>query len=86
MGAMLQSPIVLVALAVILVFFATSLLGFWELGLPYGLTQAASKSYSGYFGSLFMGSTLGVFAFASIGPFILGTLTWVASMGKPLMD
>jgi len=83
MGAMLQSPIVLVALAVILVFFATSLLGFWELRLPYGLTQAASKSYSGYFGSLFMGITLGVVAAPCIGPFVLGLLTWVASMGNP---
>jgi thiol:disulfide interchange protein DsbD len=83
MGAVLQSPIVLAAVAVILVFFATSLLGFWELRLPYGLTQAASKSYSGYFGSLFMGITLGVVAAPCIGPFVLGLLTWVASMGNP---
>jgi len=83
MGAMLQSPVVLVAVAVILVFFATSLLGFWELRLPYWLTQAASKSYSGYFGSLFMGITLGVVAAPCIGPFVLGLLTWVASMGNP---
>ena len=83
MGAMLQSPIVLGAVATILVFFATSLLGFWELRLPYGLTQAASKSYSGYFGSLFMGITLGVVAAPCIGPFVLGLLTWVAGMGNP---
>jgi thiol:disulfide interchange protein DsbD len=83
MGAMLQSPVVLGAVAAILVFFATSLLGFWELRLPYWLTQAASKSYSGYFGSLFMGITLGVVAAPCIGPFVLGLLTWVAGMGNP---
>ncbi len=83
MGAMLQSPVVLVAVAAILLFFASSLLGFWELRLPYWLTQAASKSYSGYFGSLFMGITLGVVAAPCIGPFVLGLLTWVASMGNP---
>jgi len=83
MGAMLQSPFVLGTVAVILVFFATSLLGFWELRLPYGLTQAASKSYAGYFGSLFMGITLGVVAAPCIGPFVLGLLTWVAGMGNP---
>jgi thiol:disulfide interchange protein DsbD len=83
MGAMLQSPFVLGAVAAILLFFATSLLGFWELRLPYWLTQAASKSYSGYFGSLFMGITLGVVAAPCIGPFVLGLLTWVASMGNP---
>ena len=62
MGAMLQNPLVLLAVAAILVFFATSLFGFWELRLPGSLTQAASKSYAGYFGSLFMGLTLGLVA------------------------
>ena len=47
MGAMLQSPIVLSSIAAILIFLATSLFGLWELRLPYWLTQAASKSYSG---------------------------------------
>lgn len=83
MGAMLQSPLVLVTAAAVLIFFATSLFGFWELRLPYWLTQAASKSYTGYFGSLFMGITLGVVAAPCIGPFVLGLLTWVASMGNP---
>jgi thioredoxin:protein disulfide reductase len=83
MGAMLQNPFVLIAVAAILIFFATSLFGLWEMRLPGGLTQAAAKSYSGYFGSLFMGLTLGVVAAPCIGPFVLGLLTWVASMGSP---
>jgi thioredoxin:protein disulfide reductase len=83
MGAMLQNPLVLVTVAAILVFFATSLFGFWELRLPGGLTQAASKSYAGYFGSLFIGLTLGLVAAPCIGPFVLGLLTWVASLGSP---
>ena len=83
MGAMLQNPIVLIIVAAILVFFATSLLGFWELRLPEGLNRMASKSYTGYFGTLFMGLTLGLVAAPCIGPFVLGLLTWVASMGSP---
>jgi thioredoxin:protein disulfide reductase len=83
MGAMLQNPLVLLAVAAILVLFATSLFGFWELRLPGSLTQAASKSYAGYFGSLFMGLTLGLVAAPCIGPFVLGLLTWVASLGSP---
>ena len=83
MGALLQNAVVLSAIAAILIFFATSLFGFWELRLPYWLTRAASKSYSGYFGSLFMGITLGVVAAPCIGPFVLGLLTWVAGMGNP---
>ena len=83
MGAMLQNPFVLAVVATILVVFATSLFGFWELRLPSGLMQAASKSYAGYLGTLFMGLTLGVVAAPCIGPFVLGLLTWVASMGSP---
>ncbi len=82
MGSLLQNPLVLLAVAVILVVFAASLFGFWELQLPGKLTQAASKSYAGYFGSLFMGLTLGVVAAPCIGPFVLGLLTWVASLGS----
>ncbi len=83
MGAMLQNSIVLVVVATVLVFFASSLLGLWEMRLPSGLTQAAAKSYTGYLGSLFMGLTLGVVAAPCIGPFVLGLLTWVAGMGSP---
>lgn len=83
MGAMLQNPIVLLTVAGVLVLFATSLFGLWEMRLPSGLTQAAAKSYTGYFGSLFMGLTLGVVAAPCIGPFVLGLLTWVAGMGSP---
>jgi thiol:disulfide interchange protein DsbD len=83
MGAVLQHPAVLIAVAAVLVTFATSLFGLWELRLPSGLTQAAAKSYSGYFGSLFMGLTLGVVAAPCIGPFALGLLTWVASIASP---
>jgi thiol:disulfide interchange protein DsbD len=85
LGTLLQNPFVLGLVAVVLVFFATSLFGLWELRLPYSLTKAASKTYAGYLGSVFMGLTLGVVASACIGPFILGLLTWVASMGNPLL-
>jgi thiol:disulfide interchange protein DsbD len=82
LGNLLQHPVVLATVAAVLILFSTSLFGFWELRLPYGMTQLASKTYSGYFGSLFMGLTLGVVASACIGPFILGILTWVAGMGS----
>ena len=83
MGAILQNPIVLTLVAAVLILFATSLFGFWELQLPGAITQMAGKSYTGYFGSLFMGLTLGVVAAPCIGPFVLGPLTWVAGMGSP---
>ncbi len=85
MGAMLRNPLVPVAVAVILLGFAASMFGFWEFRLPRGLTQAAARSYTGYFGSVFMGITLGVVAAPCIGPFVLGLLTWVAGMGNPYL-
>jgi len=84
-GALLQSPMVLITIATVLAAFAMSLFGFWELRLPFWLTQAASKSYTGFFGSFFMGITLGVVAAPCIGPFVLGLLTWVATVGDPLV-
>ena len=83
-GALLQNSLVLVAIAAVLVIFALSLFGVWELRLPFQLTQAASRSYTGFFGSFFMGITLGVVAAPCIGPFVLGLLTWVATLGDPL--
>jgi thiol:disulfide interchange protein DsbD len=83
MGAILQNPFVLAVVATILLVLATSLFGFWELQLPGGIVHAASKSYAGYLGTLFMGLTSGVVAAPCIGPFVLGLLTWVASMGSP---
>lgn len=83
MGAVLQSPAAIAFVAFVLVAFAASLFGYWELRLPSRLTTAASRSYAGYFGSLFMGMTLGVVAAPCLGPFVLGLLTWVAKVGNP---
>jgi thiol:disulfide interchange protein DsbD len=85
LGAVLQHPAVLIAIGVILVGLALSFFGVWELRLPGFLTQAASKSYGGYGGSLFMGFTLGVVAAPCIGPFLIGMLTYVASTGNPYL-
>ena len=84
MGAVLQNPLVLAFVAVILILLATSLFGLWELRLSSGLMQAASRPYTGYLGTLFMGLTMGVVAAPCIGPFVLGLLTWVA-FSLPLM-
>jgi thiol:disulfide interchange protein DsbD len=82
MGAMLQNPIVLIAIATVMVLFAASLFGLWEMRLPYAVTRMASRGYAGYFGSLFVGLTMGVVAAPCIGPFVLGMLTWVAASGS----
>ena len=82
MGSLLQNPVFLIAIATVLVLFAASLFGFWEMRLPFAMTQIASRSYAGYFGSLFMGLTMGIVAAPCIGPFVVGLLTWVAGLGS----
>ncbi len=82
MGAILQHPAVLIFLALLLVLFAASLFGFWELRVPFKVLQFAATSHTGLLGSLFMGLMMGVVAAPCIGPFVLGLLTWVAGMGS----
>ena len=82
-GGLLQNPLFLMGVAALLLALAASKFGLWELRLPGALTSAATRTYSGYFGSLFMGLTMGVVAAPCIGPFVLGLLTWVASLGSP---
>ncbi|MBW2096573.1 MAG: thioredoxin family protein [Deltaproteobacteria bacterium] len=85
LGSALQSPIVLVLVAAILVGLATSFFGLWEIRVPSGLMQISARSFGGYFGTFFMGLTLGVVAAPCLGPFILGLLTFVGQKGDPAL-
>ena len=85
LGSALQSPVVLIVIAGILVTLASSFFGLWELRIPLGLTRLASKNFGGYFGTFFMGLTLGIVAAPCLGPFILGLLTYVGQMGDPFL-
>ncbi|MDY6880681.1 MAG: cytochrome c biogenesis protein CcdA [Thermodesulfobacteriota bacterium] len=85
LGTACQNPFVLVLVAGILVAFALSFFGLWELRIPTGLTNLASKNFGGFFGTFFMGLTLGIVAAPCLGPFILGLLTYVGQKGDPLI-
>jgi thioredoxin:protein disulfide reductase len=83
LGAILQRPLVIILIACLFLLLGLSFFGLWEFRLPAWLTRRASKNYGGYFGSLFMGLTLGIVAAPCLGPFILGLLTYVARLGSP---
>lgn len=85
LGSALQNPYVLLAVAAILMILGLSSLGFWEFRMPSGLNRLASRQYSGYFGTFFMGLTLGILAAPCLGPFLLGLLTYVGRLGKPFL-
>ncbi len=85
LGEALQNPVVLVVISMILLMLGLSFFGLWELRVPSGILQTASRSFTGYFGTFFMGLTLGVMAAPCLGPFILGLLTYVGQTGDPYL-
>ena len=85
LGFALQNPFVLIFVACVIVAMGLSFFGLWELRLPLRLTRLASKSYAGFFGTFFMGLTLGIVAAPCIGPFILGLLVYVGQLGNPFL-
>jgi thiol:disulfide interchange protein DsbD len=71
------SPWVNLFIATVLVLFALSLLGLFELRLPTGVVNFFNRqgtSRSGYLGVLFMGFTLTLVSFSCTAPFVGGLL------------
>jgi thiol:disulfide interchange protein DsbD len=83
-GAALQSPIVLITLAALMVGLALSMFGLYEFKLPESLNRFATsstQSTSGVIGALVMGLTMGIVAAPCIGPFVLALLVFVGERG-----
>ncbi|MBN1271983.1 MAG: protein-disulfide reductase DsbD [Candidatus Aminicenantes bacterium] len=81
-GAALQSPPVLIGIAVVLVALALSMFDLYEFRLPSFLNRLAGGARKGYFGALLMGLTVGIVAAPCVGPFVLGLLTYVGERGS----
>jgi len=84
-GAALQNPIVQIFLALVMVGLALSMFGLYEIRVPQKLAMVGGASRSGYFGTLFMGLTVGLIAAPCIGPVVLGLLTYVSELGDPIL-
>jgi len=84
-GAALQYPPVLVFIAVIMLLLSLSMFDVYELRMPAFLSRLAGGSQKGYFGTLFMGLTVGIVAAPCIGPFVLGLLTYVGNRGSVVL-
>lgn len=82
LGTALQNPIVIIAIAFILLALGTSMFGLFEIRVPQSLAMMGNKSRSGYFGSLLMGLTVGFIAAPCIGPFVLSLLVYVGKLGS----
>jgi len=80
-GAALQNPFVLVAIAIIMVTLSLSMFDLYEIRVPAFLANFAGGAKKGYFGTFFMGLTVGIVAAPCIGPFVLALLTFVGERG-----
>jgi thioredoxin:protein disulfide reductase len=81
-GVALTYPPVLVGIALIMLALSLSMFDVYEFRMPAFLNKAAGTSKKGYFGTFFMGLTVGIIAAPCIGPFVLGLLTYVGNKGN----
>jgi thiol:disulfide interchange protein DsbD len=74
------------ALGAVLIVFALSLFGMYELELPSGLARftSAREGQGGYLGAIFMALTFTITSFTCTGPFLGALLAPVASLRPPL--
>jgi thiol:disulfide interchange protein DsbD len=84
-GTALQYPPVLIGIALIMIVLALSMFNVYELRVPAFLNKIAGGSRKGFFGTFFMGLTVGIVAAPCIGPFVLGLLTYVGDKGNVLL-
>lgn len=85
LGVWLQNPWVLMFIAAVMVALALGMFGVYEIRVPTALANFAGQSKQGYFGTFFMGLTVGIIAAPCIGPFVIGLLTYVGEKGDPVM-
>lgn len=84
-GSALQNPLIIIFISAVLITLSTSMFGLWELRMPTFLMRRTGTAKQGGWGALFMGLTVGIVAAPCIGPFVLGLLTYVGEMGRPVM-
>ena len=86
-GAFLQSPVVLIVIATLLVVLALSMLGLYEIQPPQALMQKAAglSSKAGYVGVFFLGASVGVIAAPCLAPILVALLVFVGQRGDPVI-
>jgi thiol:disulfide interchange protein DsbD len=78
-GAALQQPAVLGGIAALMVVLAVSNFGLYQLRMPAGFMQWASRTGEGMIGCFFMGLTMGIVAAPCIGPIVVALLLYVGA-------
>lgn len=83
--AFLQSPVVLVPIALLMVLLSFAMFGAYELEAPAFLRnrlQSSGSNRAGLVGALVAGMIAGLVASPCVGPFLGGLLLWVGATGS----
>lgn len=84
-GEFMQNSVVIILLVTVMILMSLAMFGVYEIKVPAFLMNLSSKSYGGYFGTLFMGLTVGIIAAPCIGPFVIALLTFVGESQDPFL-
>lgn len=85
-GAALQSPLLLLAVALLFFVLGLSSLGVMDFRLPGNLqTKLSQTGGAGYIGALIMGLVAGIIAAPCVGPIVAGILLYVAQQQDLLL-
>ncbi len=84
-GSWLAKPIVLIALAFLLIFLAFSMFGFYELTMPPSIMQLFGRWSRSPLGTFGMGASFGLVCSPCIGPVVAGLIAWVAATQNPTL-
>ena len=85
LGSWLQKPVVLLAVAAVIVSLSLSMFGLYELRPPQILTRRFGHASAGFGGAFVMGLVVGLIAAPCVGPFLLGLLLFVSQLANPAM-
>jgi thiol:disulfide interchange protein DsbD len=84
-GAAMQQPVVLAAIALLMVALALANFGLYQVRFPSALVQAAGRGGDGAFGAFFMGLSMGVVGAPCIGPIVAALLLYVGARQSALL-
>jgi len=84
-GAAMQQPVVLGAIALLMVLLALGNFGLYQVRMPSVLVQAAGRAGEGAVGAFMMGLTMGVVGAPCIGPIIAALLLYVGARQSALL-
>lgn len=83
-GAWLQSPVVLIGFAIMMIVLATSMFGLWEIRVPSFIADRASGR-AGAIGAFTMGLLAGVVAAPCVGPVVISLIALVSERQDPVL-